>query len=283
MNDSTIYQQSHAELAFLDNPPGRAGYFEEDFGPCKLEGRILYNRAGDDPTILSVHGARGDYTKANPISFGLQKRGHSLLGMNMSGHSPAGVLLPEKTTLGNNILEVERFYGHLGTGRPRTIIGYSLGGTPALELLKNHTGEIDNLVLFYPALYSQRAYDKPYGAEFRDVISAPFSYMHSGALELLQNFKGKLLLIKGEFDGLEPAKYNKPAGTSVGEVIIEGKKYYSPIPKQVIDLIYQAVPAERRQLIEVPGCDHSIILWMRNNPQQAEELVDQIDQFIRST
>src|SRR5882672_12643157 len=142
-----LYKQSHAELAFADSPPGHATYFEEDFGLYKLEGRILYNLSGDDPSILSVHGARGDYTKANPISFGLQQRGHSLLGINMSGHSKAGILRPEQTTLANNILEVERFYGHLGASRPRTVIGYSLGGTPALKLLQKHATEIDKLIL----------------------------------------------------------------------------------------------------------------------------------------
>lgn len=278
-NFGTPYPKSkyHEDLWFTDSPPGRAIYFEHSFDNYKLEGRILYNQADEDPWVLSIHGARADFTKSDAVTFELQERGYSLLGLNMSGHSKAGVLEPEKTTLGNNVHEAETFFELFGNGRKKTVIAYSLGGTPALKLLERHSDEIDKLVLFYPGIYSKDAYDKHFGLEFRDTITKPFSYRDNDTINLLRKFKGKLLLIKGQYDGLDPEAYGKPAGGSAGEVEVDGIKYYSPIPKEVIDMVCDSVPTERRQLIEIPGCGHSVVLYMRDHPEEAKWLLDQID------
>ena len=280
----TPYTESkyHRDLWFGDQPPGHAAYFEQPFGEYALEGRILYNKTGDQPWVLSIHGARADFTKSDAVAFGLQRRGYSLLGMNMSGHSKAGVLAPKQTTLGDNVREVEAFYPYLDEGHPKVVIAYSLGGTPALKLLANHADEIDKLILFYPGIYIKGAYDKHFGAEFREAITRPFSYRDNDTLDLLRAFKGKLLLIKGQYDGLDPEAYGKPAGGSAGEVVVDGQTYYSPIPKEVIDMVYGAVPEDRRELIEVPNCGHSVVLWMREHPPEAEQLLDRIDAFLRN-
>lgn len=281
---SKLYPEprNQQDLYFDDQPPGQVAYLEEVFDDYTLEGRILYNSNHEEPWIISVHGARADYTKSNAISFGLQERGYSVLGLNLSGHSKAGVLQPEQTTLANNVSETEKFFGRLNPQRKKTVFGYSLGGTPALKLLEKHAGEIDKLVLFYPGIYTKDAYDKHFGAEFREAITQPFSYRDNDTVELLRSFKGKLLLVVGQYDGLDPREYGKPAGTSAGEIEVDGKQYYSPIPKEVIDMVFEAVPEARRQLITIPECDHSVILWMRQNPEKAEELLDQIDAFLTS-
>lgn len=278
-----LYQKSKYsdELWFNEQPPGEAAYFEHQFGEYALEARILYNQNHDKPWVLSVHGARADYTKANVVSFGLQNRGYSTLGMNMSGHSKAGVVAVEKTTLGNNIREADAFYDYLSGDRQKSVIAYSLGGTPALKLLEKHADSIDKLVLFYPGIYSQESYDKHFGPEFRAVIAEPYSYRNNDTIELLRKFGGKLLLVKGQYDGLDPEEYGKPAGGSAGEVVVNGKNYYSPIPKEVIDAAYNAVPKERRELIDIPDCDHSVILWMREHPAEAEAFLDKVDAFLK--
>lgn len=267
---------------FQDAPPGRAAYFEHTLGEYALDGRILYNQANDDPWVLSIHGARADFTKSDAVTFGLQERGYSILGMNLSGHSQAGVLEPEQTTLGNNIAEAEAFFGYLADGRKKTIIAYSLGGTPALKLLESHADEIDKLVLFYPGIYDKTAYDKPFGQSFREVIRQPFSYRNNDTIQLLQAFKGRLLLVKGQYDGLDPEQYGKQAGGSAGEVIVDGTTYYSPIPAEVIDMVYDAVPVDKRQLIEIPQCGHSVVLWMREHTDEAKELLDSVDTFLKT-
>jgi len=255
-------------------------YVTRQFDGYSLEARILYNKNHDLPWLLSIHGARADYSKANPISFGLQDRGISSLGVNMSGHSATSPLLPEETSLGNNIREVRAFFDDLDPAKPAVVMAFSLGGTPALKLLEKYADRISKLVLFYPGIYAKESYDKHYGEPFRAVISQPYSYLHNDTIPLLQKFKGKLLLIKGEYDGLDPVDYGKPAGTSAGQVEIDGKTYYSPIPKEVIELIKDVVPEARRTIIEVPKSDHTVIAWMREHPTEAQKILDQLAAFI---
>lgn len=270
------------DLWFPHTPPGKTHYFEQQFDGYALEGRVLFNEAKEEPWIFSIHGARADFTKSDAVSFSLQKRGHSLLSMNMSGHSIAGVRKPEETTFGDNVREVETFYHYLSDTRKKVIIAYSLGGTPALNLLKKHSNEIDKIILFYPGIYTVTAYNKHFGKEFKETVSVPFSYRENDTIDLLKSFKGKLLLIKGEYDGLDPEKYGKPPGRSAGEVVINGTTYYSPIPKEVIEMVYNAVPKNRRNLIEIPRCGHSVVLWMREHKKEAEIFLNQIDQFLKN-
>ena len=284
MSNSESYPESkYGEvLWFNETPPGSADYFEHQFSGYALEGRRLYNGEHEEPWILSIHGARADYTKSDAVSFGLQERGYSLLGMNLSGHSKAGVREPEAVTLGDNVQEADVFFNYLNGNRKKVVIAYSLGGTPALKLLEKHAQEIDKLVLFYPGIYTTEAYNKHFGSEFRETITRPYSYRENDTVDLLQSFKGKLLLIKGQYDGLDPVVYGKPEGGSAGEVEVDGESYYSPIPKEVIDLVYAAVPAERRNLIEIPNCGHSVVLWMREHTDEAAQFLDTLDDFLKS-
>lgn len=271
--------QHPEKLWFQDAPPGACEYVTESLSAYSVEGRILYNSSRDSPWVLSVHGARADYTKANAVSFGLQERGISLLGMNLSGHNDASPLPLEKTNLLNNIAEAEAFYKYLDRSQSKVLIGYSLGGTVALELLRRHADEVSHIILFYPGVYSKDAYDKNFGEAFSSVIRKPFSYRDNDILKVLDGYAGKLLVVKGQYDGVESAE----PGKSAGEVVVDGKKHYSPIPKEVFDLLMAAdMPQKNKRLIEVPGVGHSVILWMRENPRDAATLLDELAAFIRS-
>lgn len=268
------------DLCFRDAPLGDAVYFELPFDSYVTEGRILYNDAHEEPWVLSVHGARGDFTKTNVISFALQELGYSLVGMSLSGHSKASSVAPEDTSLANNIKETEAFFKQLNPQRKKIVIGYSMGATSALKLLTNHASEIDKLILFYPAVYDAAAYTKPFGDEFKAAISRPYSYRDTDTFKLLRTFPGKVMLIMGEFDGLDPQAYGKPAGGSAGTVEVDGRTIYSPIPKEVVDTIRTIVPAHALTYMVVPDCDHSIAPHLRENAQLKEEVMGRIQQFL---
>ena len=269
-------------LAFNQPSPKDAAYFEHDFNDYGLEGRIVYNTGRDSPRTLSIHGARADYTKSDPVTLALRDAGFSVLSFNMSGHSKAGVLENTATSLRNNIREAEAFYKYLDPEHPKTVIGYSLGGTPALKLLQEHGREIEKLILFYPGIYSADAYDLPYGEPFRAAISEPFSYRNNDTIKLLRDFGGKVLLVVGEYDGLDPEAHGKSRGGSAGEVEVGGTMRYSPIPKEVIDMIVATVPSKQLTYMEVPGCDHLVMKWMREHPKETQSLLRQITTFLRS-
>lgn len=264
---------------WIDTP--NAVYFEHDFGGYKLEARIVYNEAHDEPWILSIHGARGDYTKSDPVTLGLRDRGYSVLSFSMSGHSPAGVLDEKATSLANNIAEAKAFFDYLDPGRPKALIGYSLGGTPVLKTLGDHLSEVSKVALFYPGIYDASSYDQPYGEPFRQVISRPYSYRNNDVIEILRRFEGDVLLVKGEYDGLDPVTYGKSAGGSAGQVEIGGRIYNSPIPKEVINLIRGTVSAEHLTFLEVPDCDHLVMGWMREHPGETGGLLEKLDDFLK--
>jgi hypothetical protein len=279
-----MYDKSkHAKYLCFDEPaPGKAAYFEHDFGSYKLEARILYNKKHEEPWVISIHGARGDFTKANGILFELQNSGYSILGMNLSGHSPASGVEPGKTSLAANIHEAEVFFSRLNPTRKKIVLGFSMGATSALSLLRNHAKEIEKLILFYPAVYDVAAYNKPFGDEFRAAISKPFSYRNNDTLELLREFSGKVMLIMGEFDGLDSSAYGKPVGGSVGTIELNGRTIYSPIPKEVIDTILKTVPKNNMKYVIVPGCDHSIVPRLALDTSMKNKLFYQIRQFLTS-
>lgn len=259
-----------------------SSYFEHNFGRYSLKGRILYNSRHEEPWVLSVHGARSDYAKSDTVTAGLRARGYSILGFNMSGHNPTSNISLEQTTLGNNVKETNMFYSYLDPQRKKKIIAYSLGATPALKILGTYLNQVDRVVLFGPALYPVQAYDKPFGEEFRKTISEPFSYRKNDVISNLAAFQGKLLLIKGEYDGLDPVTYSKQQGTSVGRVVIDNKTYYSPIPKEVIEMIYNAVSSEKREMIVVPGSDHGVVPWITNHPIEGALILDKVAEFLTS-
>lgn len=277
-----MYDEPKSRGLYSSELPENAKYLTHDFGAYSSEARIVYNEAHEEPWVISIHGAKGDYTKNDLFTLGLCQRGYSVLSMTLSGHSVASGVAPEATSLGNNMREVETFFEYLDPKRKKIVIGYSMGGTSALNLLRKHAEEIEKLILFYPGIYDKAGYDKHFGSEFRYVISQPYSYRNNDTVELLRSFPGKVLLICGEYDGLDPVAYGKPAGGSAGEVEINGITYYSPIPKEVIDMIMDAAPEGRKQFIEVAGCDHVIAPRLREQPGKAEQLLDQMTAFLRS-
>ena len=166
MSESNPNRPGHTEnsssvekLIFQEQPPGPAEYFRHQFDGYSLEARITCDQGGNWPSVLSIHGARSDYTKNNNVTFGLQERGISVLAPALSGHNEISPIRLSQTSLARNIEESKTFYGYLQAERPKAVIGYSMGATSALEILKEHLGEIDRIVLFYPAVYPRTAYD----------------------------------------------------------------------------------------------------------------------------
>jgi dienelactone hydrolase len=275
-----MYDQPKSKGLYSSELPHDARYITHDFKGYSTEARIVYNASHDAPWVISMHGAKGDFTKNDLFTLGLRDRGYSVLSMTLSGHSPASGIAPEDTSLGNNMREAEAYFEYLDPRRKKVVIGYSMGGTSALNLLRKHGDDIEKLILFYPGVYDAAAYEKHFGPEFKAAISRPFSYRDNDVIELLRSFPGKVLLIVGEYDGLDPVAYGKPAGGSVGQFEHNGQVYYSPIPKEVIDSIRSAIPQGQGQYIEVPGCDHVIAPRLREQPKKAAELLDRIDAFL---
>lgn len=266
------------KLLSQEKPPSRSQYFSHQFDNYSLEAQITYNEANDWPAVLSLHGARSDYTTNRRVIFSLQKAGISVLAFNFSGHNQMSPLSLAQTSLGQNIEESRAFYNYLAPRKAKTLIGYSMGAAATLELLRSNLDEIEKVILFYPALYAKKAYDQPFGEPFKQVISQPYSYFDNDLIDSLAEFRGKILIIKGEYDGVQ----SEEPGQSMGKYERDGKMYYSPIPKDVFDLLMadDKLTKSSRRLIEVPKCDHSIIRWLEANPQSGKQLLQSMGDFL---
>lgn len=230
----------------LGNLSGRSSYFEHSFGEHSLHARILHNDNNEAPWVLSVHGARSDYAKSDAVTVDLRDRGYSILGFNMSGHSAASEIPVEQTKLDNNVEEAMAFYTYLDPHRKKKIIAHSLGSAPALKTIGEHIDQVDKVVLFGPAVYSAQAYDKHFGEEFRRVVSTPFSYRDNDVIPILEAYQGELLIVRGEYDGLDPVAYGKSSCPMIS--VINKSKFLRIIKCRI-------------------NCNYNVRFYCSNNPK----------------
>ncbi|WP_201018001.1 alpha/beta fold hydrolase [Pseudomonas cichorii] len=277
-----------SRLQFDETPAGPACYFSQAFEGYELEGRILSNPATPDamPQVLAIHGARSDYSKLNGILYPLQASGVASLSFNLSGHNTTTDIPLADTSLANNLQEALRFADCLGTGF-NTVIGHSMGGALALKVAEAHRTSVKKIVLFCPALYADAAYQQPFGEPFKRAISVPCNFLDSSSLEFLRDFEGELMLVIGEFDGLESTAFGKVSGTSVGTVTIDQgtpqeRIINSAIPYEVIEAIEKNLLPHQFKKHVLPECDHAVSAWFRNNPEYAQQLSLEISDFINS-
>jgi len=84
-----------------------------------------------------------------------------------------------------------------------TVIGSSMSAYTAIKLTE--TFHIENLVLMVPAVYTPKAYNLSFGAEFSKVIRIKNSWLDSDAFTILEKFKGNLLIIAAQNDSVIPS------------------------------------------------------------------------------
>ncbi|MGY2440709.1 alpha/beta hydrolase [Pseudomonas sp. SDO52101_S400] len=270
-------------LQFDEAPTGPEGFFSQTFAGYELEGRVLAGHAGESstPKVLAIHGARSDYSRLNAILHPLQALGVASLSFNLSGHNPGAGIAPEHTSLAHNLQEALQFAGHLGA-ELSTVIGHSLGGALALKVAQAHRASVRRIVLFCPALYAEAAWQEPFGPSFKRAISVPYGFLDSPSLAFLRTFDGEVLLVIGEYDGLQSSAFGGIAGTSAGTRQMGAREIYSAIPYEVIEAIEKSLAPRQLKKIVLPGCDHAVSTWLRENTLHAAELASEIARFINA-
>lgn len=272
-----------SRLQFDEAPTGPECFFAQTFAGYQLEGRVLAGSAGETstPKVLAIHGARSDYSRLNAILHPLQALGIASLSFNLSGHNPGADIALENTSLAHNLQEALQFAGLLGA-ELSTVIGHSLGGALALKVAQAHRSSVRRIVLFCPALYTEGAWQKPFGKPFKRAISVPFGFLDSPSLDFLRTFEGQVLLVIGEYDGLQATAFGGIAGTSACTQQMGAGTIHSAIPYEVIDAIEKSLSPHQFRKIVLPQCDHAVSTWLRENPPRAVELANEIAQFINA-
>lgn len=271
-----------ADRVLPEQPPDSVSYFSEDFAQYCLQGRLLHGRSQGEmarSSVFAIHGARSDYTKLDPLLFWLQRQGVGSLSFNLSGHGPSSPVPLFATSLASNVHEAERFYAARALP-PRVVLGQSLGGALALKLAERHEESIGKLVLICPAIYPEKGYHYPFGPQFTEAISYPYGFMDSSSLQFLARYAGDVLLVVGEYDGLYATDHGRTAGCSAGVVTVAGASRNSVIPAEVVNAIESVVAPARLHKISLPGCDHGVSNWLREDVIRVDTLGRQILNFI---
>lgn len=270
-----------SRLQFDEAPTGPEFFFAQTFAGYQLEGRVLAGSAAaaSTPKVLAIHGARSDYSRLNAILYPLQAQGIASLSFNLSGHGPSADVALEDTSLAQNLQEALQFADHLGA-ELSTVIGHSLGGALALKVAQAHRASVRRIVLFCPALYAEAAWQQAFGSPFKSAISVPYGFLDSPSLEFLRTFDGEVLLVIGEYDGLQATTFGGIAGTSAGIQQMGARAINSAIPYEVIEAIEKSLAPDQLKKIVLPGCDHAVSTWLRENPPSAVELASEIARFI---
>lgn len=272
-----------ARLQFDEAPTGPEFFFAQSFAGYQLEGRLLAGAVGKTPVpkVLAIHGARSDYSRLNAILYPLQTLGIASLSFNLSGHNSCSDIAAENTSLAHNLQESLQFADHLGA-ELGTVIGHSLGGALALKVAQAHRATVRRIVLFCPALYAETAWQQPFGPPFKRAISVPYGFLDSPSLDFLRTFKGQVLLVIGEYDGLQSTAFGGIAGTSAGTQQMGARVINSAIPYEVIEAIEKSLAPHQLKKIVLPGCDHAVSTWLRENPPRAADLANEIARFVNA-
>lgn len=219
-----------------------------------LSALSLLPPSGAKHQIFSFHGA-GSSSKDRILYLLRELSMRSNLGalaFDFSGHGESSGSIGE-LSLKKREQQAEEAVNKFGN-EPLHLIGSSMGGDTALRMLeyvRPHT-----IVLFAPALYTDDVYETPFGTDFTAAIRKPESWKQASAvLSLLEGYTGQLLIFIGEEDEV--------------------------VPRGVIDLLdTHSTQVSRKEIVRLPGCDHSIHSYISENAQIKEEVIHKILDFI---
>lgn len=135
------------------------------------------------------------------------------------------------------------------SSQPITLVASSMGGYIAIRLLELYN--VQNLILFCPAVYDHAAFNVPFGAGFTDIIRREHSWQQSDAGDILSRFCGNLLHVIGSEDDV--------------------------IPSGVTEMIRAATThVAHKQFLTLVGCDHKIHSWIPEHPADRESVEAEI-------
>lgn len=206
--------------------------------------------------ILFLHGAgSSDKNRAKYLQKILKAKGVPSLSFDFTGHGGIRSELA-KSSLKDRVSESVKAVTNFGLNAPLNICGSSMGGYIAIKMLEKY--DLANLILFCPAVYDKKAYDVNFGENFSYLIRMENSWKNSDAFEILENFRGNVLIVIGEEDEV--------------------------IPKELMKMIDSSLKRVKcKEFIRIPNCPHTIHTWLNQNKTIATKIADKITHFVSSS
>ena len=190
-----------------------------DFEGHTLIGDVLSD--GSPPRLLVLHGA-GDSCRQRfqLLREELFAAGISSAAFDFVGHGDTGGDL-KSSSLRSRCRQARRVAEALNLKQPLALMGASMSAYTAVKLLEHY--RIKDLILVVPAMYAARAESIPFNRGFTEIIRQPQSWIDSDAWPLLAAYRGRLLIVAAEHDGVIPRDvidriYDSAAKKGVGSV-----------------------------------------------------------------
>lgn len=212
-----------------------------------LVGDTIYTDA--HPQWLFLHGAgSGDRKRFEQLRALLAHKGITSCSFDFIGHGETGGNLTG-SSLKSRVSQVSAVIDSQAVSQPLSIVASSMGGYVAIKLTELY--KIKNLILLAPAVYTTKAYSVPFGPAFTEAIRKHFSWWETDAWEILENYKGNLLIYGAEKDQI--------------------------IPHQVIQGIYDSARnARSREILSVKDATHSLAKWLDERPDSLHKIVEKM-------
>jgi len=227
--------------------------FNFSSGEEVLSGVRIVDKDSPQPKLLFLHGG-GSSTKERFFWLAedlLEKKIGSIL-FDFSGHGQSTGEI-SSSSLAKRTEEAKQAAQEIY--HPIAVLGSSMGAYVAIQLtqcIPTHT-----LILFNPAIYTREAWNTPFTEDFTRIIQKTDSWRDSDALEILENFKGNLLVAIGEDDEV--------------------------IPQEVITLLDKHSPsAKRKEIFRIPKCTHNLHQCFAENPDVKEQVINIIVEIVES-
>ncbi|MBI4032871.1 alpha/beta fold hydrolase [Candidatus Berkelbacteria bacterium] len=205
--------------------------------------------------LIWLHGG-GKSTKERsvPMAEKLLARGVSSVTFDHSGHGESTGQL-SASSLQRRDIQARGIIENYAAGRPRILVGSSMGGHTALSLLPQYPS-VELIVLFAPAVYARESQNASFTDEFGEIIRQHESWKNSPALDALKAYTGNLLVYIGERDQV--------------------------IPHPVIDAIDAAsAHVTRKNIVWFPDCPHGIRTWLNVHPDQERTVINMIVEYLQ--
>lgn len=203
--------------------------------------------------LLFLHGAG---TSDKEITTYLQDALHMYsigsYAFNFTGHGGDKKAMAT-SSLAKRLKEAEQAIQNFHLTGPLNLCGSSMGGYIAIKLLEKY--QVDNLILFAPAVYAAEAFALPFDTSFTEVIRTKDSWKNSDAFSILKNYTGNVLIFIGDKDEV--------------------------IHRELLRLIDQSlVKVQSKEMITIPHCPHTIHRWLSQNKEWSEIVAKKITHYI---
>ncbi len=191
----------------------------------KLHAWWLPSSEVNAPTVLYLHGARWNLSGSVTRIERWRKLGFSVFAVDYRGFGRSANVAPTEAYAYEDAQAAWDYLAKVAPGRPRYIVGHSLGGAIAAELARRHP-EASGLVL--EATFTS----------VRDMIDhSPWGFLPVG------------LILTQEFDTL-----SKIAEVKMPVMVAHGTRD-SIVPFEMGERLYQAAPGPKR-FVKVEGAGH---------------------------